>query len=249
MEECQSLEVPDDENDANKNKCSHSENDNIFTNHCKVEDTDEDTDGEPSINLQNTDENKSENENDDKNAEKRKTGQTRGKYANIKDDMNAYMLRACEKGRSDIVEKLLERDPNLLQAKDSDNYTPLHRSVYSGQIEIVKLLLLNKAKVDASTIDGWQPLHCACRWSQTDIAFLLIQNGADVNARTEGGLTPLHLAAATSCTAMLQMLLTNRYLNWNVKNGANETAYQISKSTCKGYILFEMTEDQINLLK
>ncbi|XP_052824528.1 ankyrin repeat domain-containing protein 49 isoform X2 [Octopus bimaculoides] len=228
--------------DGNKNNSSR--NGNIFTNNCNLEDTtalEDETEVEETLNSQNKD--------DGSKIEGDKDGETSSKHSSLKDDMNAYILRASEKGRYDIVEKLLERDPKLLNATDADNYTPLHRSVYSGHVEIVKLLLSKNAKVDASTIDGWQPLHCACHWSQIDIAFLLLQNGADINAQTNGGLTPLHLAAATSCKSILEMLLMNRYLNWNLKNAANENPCQVSKCSSKNFYLFEITEDRINLLK
>lgn len=78
-------------------------------------------------------------------------------------------------------------NPNLINARDEDKYTPLHRACYSNQIEIVKYLLQNGADVTAKTELQWQPLHSCCQWNHFECAAVLLQNGADINARTEGG--------------------------------------------------------------
>lgn len=101
--------------------------------------------------------------------------------------MQFEILKACEKGDLEIVKSLLEKDPNLINAKDGDSYTPLHRACYSNNIEIVEYLLQKGADIFAQTEMHWQPLHSCCKWNNFKCAALLIQNGADVNAVSEGG--------------------------------------------------------------
>lgn len=97
------------------------------------------------------------------------------------------ILWACEKGKKDIVKKLLEKNSELVNARDNDGYTPLHRACYNNDIELVDLLLSHNASVSAKTEVEWQPLHSACQWNNFDCAARLIQYGADVNAKSEGG--------------------------------------------------------------
>ena len=76
------------------------------------------------------------------------------------------LLKSSEKGITDHVVSILDKQPSLVNCRDSDGYTPLHRACYNGRTNVVKVLLQRGADVHARTQDGWQPLHCACRWGE-----------------------------------------------------------------------------------
>ena len=76
------------------------------------------------------------------------------------------LLKAAEYGKLEQVKEILSKQPLLVNAKDSDGYTALHRSSYSGHTNIVKYLIEKGANVDGKTDDGWRPIHCATRWSK-----------------------------------------------------------------------------------
>ena len=76
------------------------------------------------------------------------------------------ILKSSEKGIIDHVVSILDKEPSLVNCRDSDGYTPLHRASYNGRTNVVRVLLQRGADVDARTEDGWQPLHCACRWGE-----------------------------------------------------------------------------------
>ncbi len=84
--------------------------------------------------------------------------------------------------------------------KDSTDETPLHDAATDGHKEVVKLLLANRADVNAKDNDGLTPLHEAASQPQKgvleykDVVELLLANKADVNAKDNDGLTPLHYA-------------------------------------------------------
>ncbi len=111
------------------------------------------------------------------------------------DEKGARLLWAAQFGRQDVLESLLEEDPDLVGFRDGDGYSALHRAAYSGRRAACAGLLSRGADVAARTEDGWTPLHSACRWNRADCAEELLASGAPVNARTCGGQTPLHLAA------------------------------------------------------
>lgn len=76
------------------------------------------------------------------------------------------LLKSSEKGIIDHVVLILDKEPSLVNCRDSDGYTPLHRACYNGRTNVVRVLLQRGADVAARTEDGWQPLHCACRWGE-----------------------------------------------------------------------------------
>ena len=82
------------------------------------------------------------------------------------------LLESAEKGIVDHVERILDKDLSLINCRDSDGYSPLHRACYNGHFNVVKVLLQRGADVEARTEDGWQPLHCACRWGEYELTAL-----------------------------------------------------------------------------
>ncbi|KAL7842917.1 hypothetical protein SRHO_G00246060 [Serrasalmus rhombeus] len=162
---------------------------------------------------------------------------------NLEDSPVELMLWAAEKNRLATVKRLLESDPSLVNCRDDDGYTPLHRAAYSGHLSIASVLLDARAELHARTVDGWTPLHSASRWGHTAVASCLLRRGASVNATTKGQLTPLQLAAGNPAAALtLELLLSQRTLQAGLKNSAGETAYDIALRTSAHYSLFEMTE-------
>lgn len=168
----------------------------------------------------------------------------------IQNDPCKKMLWAAEYNKKEVVQTLLEENGDLVNTKDADGYTPLHRASYNDHKDMVKILLSNGADIVAQTNDGWHPLHSAARWNCADVVSLLIQNGADINAQTNGGQTPLHLAASQKNTReTLEFLLMNCHIDTNIKNSIGETAQDICERTSELCSLFEVTENSINCLK
>ena len=165
----------------------------------------------------------------------------------LETDVGDSLIRAAQTGDLQVVETILRSvDPEILNYKDQDGYTPLHRATYNGHIEVMKKLMTAGADVVGETNDGWHPLHCACRWNQTEAASLLLQNGGDINAQTKGGQTPLHLAASMRDGGpTLVLLLMHRDIKPHVVNGAGETPLDLAQRNGVHASLFEMVEDSV----
>lgn len=86
-------------------------------------------------------------------------------------------LKAAEKGKIDVVSKILDSNESFINCKDCDGYTALHRASYNGHVEMVKLLISLNADVNSVTNNMWQPLHSACRWGKEKVLSLLILLG------------------------------------------------------------------------
>ncbi|XP_053342220.1 ankyrin repeat domain-containing protein 49 [Clarias gariepinus] len=160
-----------------------------------------------------------------------------------RDSPAELMLWAAEKNRLCTVERLTASDPSLVNCRDDDGYTPLHRASYSGHALVVSFLLDSGADFRARTVDGWTPLHSASRWGHTHIASCLLRRGSEVNATTNGQLTALQLAAGNpGAPHMLELLLSQRTLQAGLRNSGGETAYDIALRKSAHHGLFEITE-------
>ena len=167
------------------------------------------------------------------------------------EDLKQTFLKAAQMGVLEAVEDIYKFcGPTILHTTDEDEYTALHRASYNGHVDVAEYLLSKGAKIDAKTVDGWQPLHCACRWNKAKVASLLLQNGALVNAQTKGRQTPLHLAASNDqAKATLELLLNQRDIDVSLRNGQDETAFQLAQRNGRFSYLFEVAEEAVDYRK
>ena len=92
-------------------------------------------------------------------------------------------------------------------AADDDGGGPLHRAVFNGDTEALRVLLEAGADVNAQDQGGNTPLHSAARNGRVAAIRMLAEAGADVNAQDQDGDTPLHHAARNGDTEALRVLL------------------------------------------
>jgi ankyrin repeat protein len=109
----------------------------------------------------------------------------------------------------------------------------------NGHLETVKLLIANKADVNAKNNDGWTALMSASRNGHLEIVKLLIANKADVNAKNDKGdresmwaaydnsHTALQLAQAKKHYPTVEYLKQQEALLAKAKNIKNETGEKI----------------------
>lgn len=122
-------------------------------------------------------------------------------------DQEFKLIQAAETGKSSEVLALLDQGVNPNCYSWMDEMTPLHYAVQNGHLTAAKILVLNKAKVNATDISRRSPLLLAVHFNHLDLAEFLIQNGADPNIPDQDGLTPLFYAAAYGDYFMTDMFL------------------------------------------
>lgn len=106
------------------------------------------------------------------------------------------LILAVKKQLVDVVHKLLQAgaNPNL---QASDGCTPLTIAIWTGPLELVKMLIEKKADVNMITCHTFgSPLHFLVRRRHETpylqkVAELLFQNKANVKAQDSDGFTPL----------------------------------------------------------
>jgi hypothetical protein len=102
---------------------------------------------------------------------------------------------ATREGDIKKVEALLKEHPDLVSSRDEKyGQTPLHIAAFNDHINVAKLLLENKADVNAKANNGSTPLHLAAAKGNKDMVELLLDNKADVDAKDNDGWSPLHSA-------------------------------------------------------
>ncbi len=96
-----------------------------------------------------------------------------------------------------------------LNKADFIGETALHDAVRAKDIELVKKLISDGAKIDPKDIYGYTPLHIAVRLKEFEITKLLIENGAAVNSVDNYKDTPLLDSTRNDYTEISKLLICN----------------------------------------
>ena len=118
---------------------------------------------------------------------------------------------AALNGKLEKAAALIKANPELVFDQHSyAEQAPLHLAVEYGNLDVAKLLLANKADVEAKAHGGWTPLLNAVFGGNKAVVELLLDHHADVNVKEEVGRTPLHVAAENGYTEIAKVLLAHK---------------------------------------
>lgn len=92
-------------------------------------------------------------------------------------------------------------------AMQLNEYTPLHVACLHSSIEVIKLLLENKADVNMIDSTKRTALHYATLANRPDVVSICIEHGANVNQQTSSGKTALMYAVQEKNMAIVKALL------------------------------------------
>ncbi|KAG6750791.1 hypothetical protein POTOM_045306 [Populus tomentosa] len=114
------------------------------------------------------------------------------------------------------------------ERSQSSTRGPIHHAAGGGHLEVLRLLLLKGANVNALTKDGNTALHLAVEERRRGCTRLLLASGAKADARNNGdGDTPLHIAAGLGDGNMVKLLL-HKGANKFIRNKNGKIAYDIA---------------------
>jgi len=108
-----------------------------------------------------------------------------------------------EQLRSMLRRASLKVDMNKV---NSSGLTALHQAVFDDSIELVGLLIENKACINVVDDDSWTPLHAACSMGFYEIAKYLLEKGADACVVSKEGERPLDVVD-TNNLPLISLLL------------------------------------------
>jgi ankyrin repeat protein len=110
-------------------------------------------------------------------------------------------------GFYDLVERLVGKHPEHINARGGQMATPLVAALGGKHFEIAELLHRNGADVDVRDSQEDTPLCEACRAGVPDIVQWLLNHGADANAQGCQNWPPLIAAAYSGHLKQVQMLI------------------------------------------
>nr|XP_054762832.1 uncharacterized protein LOC129269368 [Lytechinus pictus] len=116
----------------------------------------------------------------------------------------------CKKGDLDRVKALIKLKPELKDTPDERGWTPLHCSTSSGNVDIVKWLIVNDVNVNMLTPTGYNGMHQAAMNGHVNIMMVLAAMGVEINCKTVDQQTPLHLAAMSGHIDSCRWLVANK---------------------------------------
>ncbi len=113
----------------------------------------------------------------------------------------------AQKGDLEGLKAFIEKNPDLVNARDKDGRTPLHWACRGVHLEVVRFLVDKGADVNAEDSNKVVPLHSLAVRNSTEAIELLLARGADVDAKDYGANTALHHAAVNNAKDAAALLV------------------------------------------
>jgi ankyrin repeat protein len=121
--------------------------------------------------------------------------------------MNRELRVAARENNLPEVSRLLSVGVDV-NAKDSEDRTPLHWASVQGHVKAIIDLLQHGADIEAKANWGWTALHWACYNGHVTVVIELLSRGATIEAKTHRGDTSLHLASHRGHLPVVKTLLS-----------------------------------------
>jgi ankyrin repeat protein len=136
------------------------------------------------------------------------------------------------------IEKILQKNPKLVNKKGEFGWTPLYKAAFNGNREVAELLIAKGANVNALDSKGSSPLHISA--SSKDVVFnknilngrievakILLSKGAPIDAKDNNGSTALHIAAREGSQRIAELLIVEG-ADVNARDNNNRTPLELA---------------------
>jgi len=137
----------------------------------------------------------------------------------------------AEENKLEECIKLLNQGKSIdIDGKNCDGWTALHLAMNEGNIEIAKLLLDEKANIEARTKQMKTPLHIACCRGDLKAVQLLVERKANLMTQDIEGNTCLHIIAKYGMDKILEWLITHSDISTlkTIKNHAKKLPSEVT---------------------
>jgi ankyrin repeat protein len=141
---------------------------------------------------------------------------------------------SLRKGDIPAVKALVEKTPQLVDARDGDGMTPLHYAANGRDAGLINFLIDKGAKLELRNAKQKTPLHIAAMSDRREAAEALIKRGAALEAKDDYGRTALILCARERGQAALGRLLIAAGADINVVDKFGDSALSLAAWRGKG---------------
>jgi len=147
------------------------------------------------------------------------------------------LFEALRKGDVEAVKALVEKSPEVLDARDSDGMTALHHAARDGNDPLINYLIEKGAKTEIQSNQGKTPLHLAATFDRKDAVAALVKRGAVLETRDPYGRTALVLCARERGGAATAKVLLDAGADINTRDKFGETALGLAVWRGKGEMI------------
>jgi ankyrin repeat protein len=112
-----------------------------------------------------------------------------------KPDAKTPLYYAARCGFSNLVEQLIVKHPQHVDAIGGYHATPAVAALAGRHFQVAQVLHSNGSSVDSRGYKGVSPLHSAVFYEDLEMVQVLLDYGVDVNAQDDSGDTPLGFAS------------------------------------------------------
>ena len=153
----------------------------------------------------------------------------------LKDRNGGTLFHYASSSGNVLVMKLIFSFCVALEARDSENDTPLQWAAHKGHSKAVEFMVQNGANVNAKIGQSKIALHWAAEFGHVDCVLTLIRFGSNIDDKDEDENTPLLLATAANKEEVVKCLVSNHAkVNAQERNGraALHVAIQKGYTSC-----------------
>jgi len=106
-------------------------------------------------------------------------------------------------------ETIWQKKMELVNARQIDDFTPVHYACHRGNLKILELLLANGGDLQATSKNGVTCLHLACVSGNLELVkFLLNEHNFDVHIKSAAsGSQPIHVATSAGHQHIVEYLI------------------------------------------
>jgi ankyrin repeat protein len=121
--------------------------------------------------------------------------------------LHVDVVRETDDEHLELLTFLLDNGA-LVNAKDDEGSTPLHKAARLRNHKVVNWLIENGADLNIRDNKSRTPLHIAALWGKLEIVRLLLKNRSNIiNERDKDGCTPIHVAARWGYVEIVKCLI------------------------------------------
>eukprot|EP01114_Cavostelium_apophysatum_P014059 TRINITY_DN3544_c0_g1_i1.p1 TRINITY_DN3544_c0_g1~~TRINITY_DN3544_c0_g1_i1.p1 ORF type:complete len:1120 (+),score=330.70 TRINITY_DN3544_c0_g1_i1:85-3444(+) len=154
------------------------------------------------------------------------------------DDRNTPLHYFCQKYKStscrEIGGMLIDRAPHLVNLRNRNGETPLHKAIFNPAVRVLmcKLLISRGVDVNVANSKGETALHYSSRLGRKDLVKLLLHAGADFTIQAENASTALDLAVQANQEETVEIL-----------KSAQDLAKFLEEAGLREYLLGMISQD------